>query len=281
MFNLLVKFQPWANGHDTMPAARAFEDTDQALRDRFKPEGQLDCAALIRLPALLVQETSGLGNQIARVGTITQVRPSGYDIALDYVYDPHIPPIPNAVLATFATELGTHRAFSRTHWAIKDIDLYRVLVRHVQQRRHRPIAFQLNEYESIDPGLVAVMMPFEARFNNVYAALQHAAAGVGLRCQRADDIWENHDVIQDVVSLIDRARVVVCDCTARNPNVFYEMGIAHTLGRDVIPITQAAADIPFDVYHHRYLKYLNNSEGLADLIQRIQPRLTTLLGLAA
>jgi hypothetical protein len=27
--------------------------------------------------------------------------------------------------------------------------------------------------------------------------------------------------------LIDRSRIVVCDCTERNPNVFYETGIAH------------------------------------------------------
>src|SRR6266700_3613748 len=44
--------------------------------------------------------------------------------------------------------------------------------------------------------------------------------------------------------LIDRSRVVICDCTKRNPNVFYEIGIAYTLGRDVILITQNDADVP-------------------------------------
>jgi hypothetical protein len=46
------------------------------------------------------------------------------------------------------------------------------------------------------------------------------AESIKLRCRRADDIWENPAVIQDVVSLIDHSRVVICDCTGRNPNVF-------------------------------------------------------------
>jgi hypothetical protein len=57
-------------------------------------------------------------------------------------------------------------------------------------------------------------------------------------------MWENPAIIQDIVSLIDRSRVVICDCTGRNPSVFYEIGIAHTLGREVILITQNPEDSP-------------------------------------
>ncbi len=80
-------------------------------------------------------------------------------------------------------------------------------------------------------------------------------------------------IIQDVVSLIDRSRIVVCDCTDRNPNVFYEAGIAHTLGRDVILTTQSEHDIPFDLRHLRYIRYMNNAEGrtamTTELLERI------------
>lgn len=241
----------------------------------------MNFAALLHYPAIFVQETSGPRDQVARVGSITSARPSGCDVVLEYTYDPYVPPIPNSQLSTFAHELSTHSDFYRTHWAIKNIDLYRVLARHVQHRRPMPTVFRLNDYQNIDPSLVAVMMPFEAGFTSVYQALQEACRGISLRCQRADDLWQHHTVIQEVVSLIDRARVVVCDCTGRNPNVFYEMGIAHTLGRDVIAITQADADVPFDIRHHRYLRYFPNREGLAELMQQIQPRLTTLTGLAA
>ena len=71
---------------------------------------------------------------------------------------------------------------------------------------------------------------------------------------------------------------VVCDCSGRNPNVFYEAGIAHTLGREVILITQSEHDIPFDLRHLRHVRYLNNGEGLAALSGALQARMQTIVG---
>ncbi len=91
------------------------------------------------------------------------------------------------------------------------------------------------------------MMPFSAGFDGVYAALGAAAEAVGKKCQRADDIWNHDAIIQDVVSLICKSSVVICDLTGKNANVFYEAGIAHSLGKDVILNTQSADDVPFDL----------------------------------
>ena len=121
------------------------------------------------------------------------------------------------------------------------------------------------------------MMPFDAEFAPVYDALQEATADAGLRCRRADEFWENAEIIQDIVTLIDKSFVVVCDCTGRNPNVFYEIGIAHSLGREVAMITQADADIPFDLRHLRYIKYLNNGEGRQMLKAQLADRFKFLL----
>jgi hypothetical protein len=277
VFNLLVKFSPWGAGRDTISDGRVFEYTDASLVERFKPKGQLDLLALATLPTLFVQETSGEPAQTARVGTIIRARTNGHIITLDYTYDVAIAPIPNSLLRDFAAELDIEDfQFARTHWSVKDADLYRGLLRNTQPRRQRPNVFQLAEYESIEPSLASVMMPFEASFDAVYATLQRTAEQAGLRCRRADDIWESPLVIQDVVSLIDRSCLVICDCTSRNPNVFYEIGIAHALGREVILITQAEADIPFDLRHLRFVKYLNNDEGLNALSTRLQPRLSEL-----
>lgn len=277
MFNLLVKFKSWRDGRDTIPYGRAFEYTDQSLVDRFRPGGQLDLVALAALPTLFVQETSGQPGQVSRVGTITLARMNGPDIVLDYTYDLGIPAVPNKTLEAFAADLGiADLEFSRTHWSVKDSDLYRALLRNCQPRRQRPKVFQLAEFENIEPNLMSAMMPFHPNFDAVYTTLQRTAETAGLRCRRADDIWENPAVIQDVVSLIDRSSVVICDCTGRNPNVFYEIGIAHALGREVILITQAEADIPFDLRHLRFVQYLNNGEGLNALSARLQPRLSDL-----
>jgi len=278
LFNLLVSYRPWADGRDIIPRARAFEYTEEYLVRRFEVDGQLDFNSLVTFPTLFVQETTGAGDQIARIGTITRARVNGTDIALEYAFDLGIPSVPNHVLRTFSAELGiADFEFSRTHWAVKDTDLFRSLLRLSQPRRQRPSVFQIPEHENIEKSLVSAMMPFHPSFDAVYATLKHTAESINLRCRRADDIWENPAVIQDVVALIDRSRVVICDCTGRNPNVFYEIGIAHTLGRDVILITQSEADIPFDLRHLRYISYLNNGEGLSALSARLTPRLTDLV----
>jgi hypothetical protein len=164
---------------------------------------------------------------------------NGRDIALDYTYDHGIPPVPNKIFQEFAADLGIEDfQFSRTHWSVKDADLYRALLRNSQPRRPRPRVFQLAAYENIEPSLVSAMMPFDSGFDAVYATLRATAEAAGLRCVRADDIWVNRAVIQYVVSLIDRSCIVICDCTGRNPNVFYEIGIAHALGRDVCQISR-------------------------------------------
>ncbi len=121
------------------------------------------------------------------------------------------------------------------------------------------------------------MMPFDSRFDKVYATIQATAQAMKMQCLRADNIWKHDTIIQDIVSLINSSRIIVCDCTERNPNVFYEVGIAHTLGRQVILITQSKADIPFDLRHLRYVTYLNNSEGRAVLAKRVGQRIQTLL----
>lgn len=117
----------------------------------------------------------------------------------------------------------------------------------------------------VEQDLVAVMMPFGAHFSSVHQAIIAACGNAGRRCLRADDIWEESTVIQDVFNLIFRAHVVIVDFSGKNPNVMYETGIAHTLGKHVIPISQSLDDVPFDIKHHRVLKYLPNAEGMQDL----------------
>ena len=267
----------WADGRDRFPSSRVFEYTDADLDARFRPNGVVDLAALAQLPTVFVEETSGHGDQVARVGHLVGGHLVSRELMLEYVYDNTIPPLKNRHFQTFAAEIGiTDFQFSRTHWSVKPGDLFRSLLRNLQPRRSRPTVFQLQDPEAIEPTLVSAMMPFHPNFTPVYAALQQVATSCGLRCRRADDIWENPAVIQDVVSLIDKSRLVICDCTGRNPNVFYEAGIAHALGREVILITQNTEDIPFDLRHLRYVQYLNNGEGLAQLSARLQQRLEAL-----
>ena len=138
-----------------------------------------------------------------------------------------------------------------------------------------PTAFKIPD-KNPNPDLISVMMPFESAMNSVYETIQSAASATGFMCKRADDIWDDSTVIQDVFSLIFESYIVVCDFSGRNANVFYEAGIAHTLGKHVVPITQNPDDIPFDLRHHRYAHYLNNNEGREALQEHLKTRFQTL-----
>lgn len=180
-------------------------------------------------------------------------------------------------IESLATELGiSNWELHRTHWAVKDIDLYRTLLEADRPLKLAPTVFKFPNEAVREADLVAVMMPFGAEFTPTYSAIREAVEGMGLRCHRADDIGENHHIMDDVMSLIWRARVVVADLTGKNPNVFYETGIAHSLGRDVIQMAQSIDDVPFDLRPIRTLTYLANGEGLAALGQNLMSRLTTL-----
>ncbi|MBD2699492.1 hypothetical protein IC229_02505 [Spirosoma sp. BT702] len=136
-----------------------------------------------------------------------------------------------------------------------------------------PDVFRIPD-KSLDSNVLSVMMPFDGKFSGTYTAIRNVCRRLGVECRRADDIWDNSILIQDVFDLIFTSKAVITDFTDRNPNVFYETGVAHTLGKLVVPITQSVADIPFDLRHHRALTYLPNTEGLLKLEKDLERKLT-------
>jgi hypothetical protein len=278
MYHLLISGLGWAAARDTLSASRVFEYTDEEISAEFMPGGKLDTIKIASIPAILTSEISGNKTAIARIGTIHKIRISGKDVVIEYRFEPDYPILTNRDLKEMADELGISEfEFHRTHWAIKDVDLFKVLIRRQFQRKTAPIVFKIDENWTIDPKLLSVMMPFDTGFNSVYGVLKRTTKKLGLDCLRADDIWEDPAVIQDVFSLIYRSRIIICDCTRRNPNVFYEAGIAHTLGREVILVTQSKQDIPFDLQHLRYVLYQNSTKGRADLSKKLAQKISSVL----
>lgn len=104
-------------------------------------------------------------------------------------------------------------------------------------------------------------MPFGGLFDDIYQKIYAPAIReVGLEPLRADDIYDNQPIIQDIKQSIQDATLVLAEVTGRNPNVNYELGMAHALGKEVIIITSNKDDVPSDYRHLRYLPY--NSAGV-------------------
>jgi hypothetical protein len=135
-----------------------------------------------------------------------------------------------------------------------------------------PNVFQVPDAK-VERDLVAIMMPFDAEYNPIHNGIKIACKNAGCRCLRVDDIWEESAIIQDIFNLIFKAYIIVVDFTGKNPNVMYETGIAHTLGKHVIPISQSIDDVPFDMKQHRVLKYLPNKEGIEAMVAKLSEKL--------
>jgi len=122
-----------------------------------------------------------------------------------------------------------------------------------------------------------VLMPFSNEFKNQWdMAFVPAIKSVGLKPFRADEEELGTNMImRDITKCISEASLIIADLTGRNPNVMYELGLAHSAKKPVIILTQSEGDIPFDVRHIRYLKYdlLNFKALQADLKNRIKSTL--------
>ncbi len=303
MYNLLMSGIETAFDQSQweLEKARFGEYTDKDILIQFNKLDGTAIDALLSLPVLFWYEVAN--KKGARVGWLEEIKAAGRNLQIKFAFDPFIPEIPFPMVLELASSLDIglgkrELEGHRTHWAVKNVDLIGLLHdRRIIDRKQvspqspysrpkrslrdaiqvHPQLFEVPD-QPMDRKLVAVMMPFSPPFHGVYAAIYNAAQSVGLHVQKADDIWSHSVLIQDIFGLIYRSHIVVCDFSGKNPNVFYEAGIAHMLGRHVVPITQSHEDVPFDLRHHRYIHYLNNGEGLTGLAAQLAPRLATLAG---
>jgi len=102
-----------------------------------------------------------------------------------------------------------------------------------------------------------VLMPFAEPLGSHFSLIyEPAIRRAGLRAVRADaDIFATGKIMDQVWSGINAARVLVAEMTTRNPNVFYELGIAHAIQKPVVLISSNEEDVPFDVRHIRVIYY--------------------------
>jgi hypothetical protein len=131
---------------------------------------------------------------------------------------------------------------------------------------------------SLDPSLCFVLMPFRSDLNPVYEDhIKKVAQAAGLQAQRADDIFSNSSIMEDIWKSIVCARVILADMTGKNPNVFYEMGIAHAIGKTVVLLTQSLDDVPFDLRHLRHVQYEYTPRGMVAFEQQLHRTLLSVL----
>lgn len=121
---------------------------------------------------------------------------------------------------------------------------------------------------------VFVIMPFKKEMDPIYNKhIVSACRELSLSVGRANDFFKAHAVMADVWGSMQHAKVIVADCTGRNPNVFYEMGMAHVLGKPVVLVSQNARDIPFDISSIRHIPYKYTARGMKSFKETLKEAL--------
>jgi ClpX C4-type zinc finger len=114
------------------------------------------------------------------------------------------------------------------------------------------------------------LCPYSEPFNSIYKDhVFKVLSNEGFTTERADEIFGTQPIIEDIWEGINSASIIIADVTGKNPNVMYEIGMAHTIGKPVIIITQNINDVPFDLKHYRCIIYEYTPRGCTALEERL------------
>lgn len=115
-----------------------------------------------------------------------------------------------------------------------------------------------------------VIMPFRPELSFLYRFIkEHVEHAFDVECQRGDDEVLTIPLLDKIKDMIVRADFVIADVSGRNPNVFYELGMAHARDKDVILITHDdIADAPTDIKAYEFVKYTHDQEAFVNRLDK-------------
>jgi hypothetical protein len=135
----------------------------------------------------------------------------------------------------------------------------------------KPI-FQQRKFKEMK--MCFVLMPFKPNFGRIYEeVIKPTIEKRGYEVLKADELYTTSPIIEDIWTKINECQTIIADVTGKNPNVFYELGIAHTVGKRTIILSQNDDDVPFDLRYLRYYKYDDTQSGWINLkscLEKIQ-----------
>ncbi|HEX6700724.1 MAG TPA: hypothetical protein VF101_08345 [Gaiellaceae bacterium] len=107
-----------------------------------------------------------------------------------------------------------------------------------------------------------VVMQFGEPYDSIYSdVIAPVAAALGFEARRADEFHAPGIILQDIITSLVTSSVIVAEITPPNPNVFYELGYAHALGKPTILLAERDRELPFDVSGYRVIFYDNTIAG--------------------
>lgn len=124
-----------------------------------------------------------------------------------------------------------------------------------------------------------VVMQFTSPFDELYEEVIHpVCADAGIEAYRVSDIYRPGVILQDIIQGLAESDVIIAEITSANPNVFYELGYAHALNKQVIVLAERDTTLPFDVRGYRVIFYENAIRGKSSLEAELRHHLKSIFG---
>jgi hypothetical protein len=125
--------------------------------------------------------------------------------------------------------------------------------------------------DHMEKPFVFVLMPFAKEFDDVYKlGIKDACSAAGLYCERVDEQFFEERILDRIYNQINKADYLIADLSGKNANVFYEVGYAHCLKKNVVLLINNVKDIPFDLGHHPHIIYDSIGQLKDDLTKKMK-----------
>ncbi len=118
----------------------------------------------------------------------------------------------------------------------------------------KPYGIRAHEIES-DPNKIFVLTPFAPEERAVFDAIADVCSDVGFNVARGDEYRAEGDILPQIIEGIVAARIVIANISSRNPNVFFELGIAMALGKPTLLLSDTLSEVPFDLQSRRIIVF--------------------------
>lgn len=116
-----------------------------------------------------------------------------------------------------------------------------------------------------------ILMQFDAAFDRLYSEIiEPALAESGCIATRADSDLDQVNIMQKIIQSISRTDIIIAEVTSLNPNVMYELGIAHGLDKPTVILTQDIDSVPFDLRSYTLVKYTEHYQEIPKLQRKLR-----------
>jgi len=119
---------------------------------------------------------------------------------------------------------------------------------------------------------VFVMMPIlpeDTEIEDVLNAIKRATKKHDIECKRVDEVHHSGKITDLILEYINISKYLICDISNERPNVYYELGYAHGIGKEVILIAKHGTTMHFDIKDYNTIFYRNMTDLEDSLFKRI------------